>query len=274
MPEYEYSRIGAHGRLGNQLWQMASTIGRAIADGAEPVFDPNWEYRPYFNVPDEYFGRIKHKRSSSDFSNPVNGYTDYMQRYTEFARSADHIHEIFQPSELAIEGIKERWPEFYQTDKPRVSVHVRRGDYLKHSDLFPSPTGEYRRAALNTALMELGVEEGMPEQEAKELVDILVFSDDISWCRENFSEHFNFVEGVARPVEVRNRKGAPEDQYDLFLMADCDKHVIANSSYSWWGAFLSEDESPFYPSVWFGSQIPEYPVWRKMMPDSWRETEC
>ncbi len=263
MLEYTYGRLEHHGRLGNQLWQIASTIGRASKDAKLPIFKPDWEYRRYFKVPDEFFGGLS-AGNFADFSLPVDGYTDYMQRFGEFSDMEDCIRSMFQPSDLSVVELKNRWPYLYQSDKPRIALHVRRGDYTKHLDLFPPPTPKYYSEALNVAQSDLGVES-----------EVLVFSDDIPWCRENFSEDFTFVEGIARPVEVRNRKGQPEDQYDLFLMADCDKHIIANSSYSWWGAFLSEkDKSPFYPSIWFGKSIPEYPVWRKMIPSTWRQIEC
>jgi len=260
MPEqYTYGRLMYNGRLGNQNWQIASTIGRALRDGVQPLFNPDWEYRKYFSLPDEMFGMVD-SRVVVDFSTPTDGYTDYMQRFEEFSDCEDYIRELFQPSALAVNGVSERWPDLYRSDAPKVALHVRRGDYTQHMDLFPPPTEKYRTDALSAALEEGG--------------QVLVFSDDIPWCRENLSESFTFIEGVARPVEVRNRVGDPEDQFDLFLMADCTQHIVANSSYSWWGAFLSKNKAPFYPSVWFGEEIPEYPVWRKMIPNTWREIQC
>lgn len=265
---------GYNGRLGNQLWQMASTIGRALDDGAQPVFNPGWEYRPYFSVPDEFFGKIQNKKTSTDFSKPQRGYVDYMQRFDEFSAHEDFIREIFQPSDLSKQGISERWPDLYKNyDKKKISLHIRRGDYVQHADLFPAPTKKYRTDAIYDYLYSSGVDFDTLD-EAYEQIDILVFSDDIAWCKRNQPDRFTFIEGVSRPVEVRNRKGQPEDQYDLFLMADCDYHVIANSSYSWWGAFLSGNEIVAYPSVWFGEGIPEYDVWEKMIPSTWKKFEC
>jgi hypothetical protein len=71
--------------------------------------------------------------------------------------------------------------------------------------------------------------------------NIVVFSDDIAWCRENlrWAKPVAFVEGNT-------------DYEDLFLMANCEHHIIANSSFSWWGAFLSADRNPIYPVRWYG----------------------
>jgi hypothetical protein len=64
----------------------------------------------------------------------------------------------------------------------------------------------------------------------------LVFSDDISWCRANFPTGCYFVE--------HNR-----DFEDLFLMATCDEHITANSTFSWWGAWLANTRA-IYPREW------------------------
>jgi hypothetical protein len=70
----------------------------------------------------------------------------------------------------------------------------------------------------------------------------LVFSDDIDWCRANLTGDCLFME--------RNR-----DYEDLFLMAACDEHIMANSTFSWWGAWLGNGLSVM-PRDWgpaFGS---------------------
>lgn len=263
MNTHTYKKLMWHGRLGNQLWQIASTFGRARRAGGYAYFNPNWEYREFFSVPDALFG-VDFVNADFDYSAPDKGYVDYMQRFEEFAEFEDHVRTMMQPSEAGIQGVMSRWGELYDMDN-KIALHVRRGDYVKHAKLFPAPTMNYYFGALGRALSELPNESGR----------VLVFSDDIPWCRKQFSSEFEYIEGVTRPVEVHARKGKPEDQYDLFLMASCDKHIIANSSYSWWGAFTSmKDKSPFYPSVWFGPQIPEYPVWRKMIPEGWREQPC
>ena len=70
----------------------------------------------------------------------------------------------------------------------------------------------------------------------------IVFSDDDAWCREHFPDA-----AIAPPA---NR---PEEH--LILMTLCKSHVIANSSFSWWGAVLSDDPSPVYPRPWFGPNL-------------------
>lgn len=60
-----------------------------------------------------------------------------------------------------------------------------------------------------------------------------IFSDDIKWCKENFNlDNFTFI-NVEKPNEIQ----------ELYLMSLCKSHIIANSSFSWWGAYLSKEKN-------------------------------
>jgi hypothetical protein len=69
----------------------------------------------------------------------------------------------------------------------------------------------------------------------------VIFSDDINWCKENFTFliHTNFI----------NEK----DYVEMFIMSRCEHNIIANSSFSWWSAFLNTNPNKkvIYPSKWF-----------------------
>ena len=109
------------------------------------------------------------------------------------------------------------------------SIHVRRGDYLNYPNAHPTQNVAYYMKALKKIPNECVC---------------LVFSDDIKWCKENFPEiegKFVFIEGN-------------KDYEDLFLMSQCNHNIIANSSFSWWGAWLNKNENKIVvaPSKWFG----------------------
>ena len=73
----------------------------------------------------------------------------------------------------------------------------------------------------------------------------LVFSDDIAWCKDNFKGFdITFVEGE-------------EDFIDLYLMARCRNNIIANSSFSWWAAWLNPDphKKVIAPAMWFSGDL-------------------
>ena len=97
-----------------------------------------------------------------------------------------------------------------QTDM--VAIHVRRGDYVNHNFYINLSETTYYEDAMDL----------FPD------ADFLVFSDDIEFCKEKFKDYDN----------VSYSEGNTEIG-DMNLMASCVGHIIANSSFSWWGAFIS-----------------------------------
>jgi hypothetical protein len=107
------------------------------------------------------------------------------------------------------------------------SLHVRRGDYLKLLHKHPVQPREYYEKAL---------------EEINPSGNIFVFSDDIEWCKANLKfKNLIFMDGNSN-VE------------DLLLMSMCKDNIIANSSFSWWAAWLNqnEDKRIVCPQKWFG----------------------
>lgn len=120
-----------------------------------------------------------------------------------------------------------------------VSVHIRRGDYVSnpqaqafHGNLQHS----YYSAALKHIMETCGP------------ATLFLFSDDPQWVRENFDAcgHAAFVVDLAMPE-------APH--HDMHLMSLCKHHIIANSSFSWWGAWLGQTQGlTFAPRRWFADK--------------------
>ena len=94
---------------------------------------------------------------------------------------------------------------------PVVAVHVRRDDYI--NGLFVNVTRDYYDAAF---------------AHFNQMVSWLIFSDDLPWCRETFAD-----------LDRAFYSGAPSPIVDMAAMSLCDHHIIANSSFSFWGAFLN-----------------------------------
>lgn len=102
------------------------------------------------------------------------------------------------------------------SDRNSVCVHVRRGDYVENGCILP--TIDYYRNAI--ALIA----------ERVKGITLYIFSDDLPWCRENLRTEF--------PTEyIGHNQGAAVE--DLRLMTLCRHFVIANSTFSWWGAWLA-----------------------------------
>jgi hypothetical protein len=119
------------------------------------------------------------------------------------------------------------------SDSESVSVHIRRGDYVSNA-----VTAEFH-GILGIDYYKRAME--IIEDKVKKPV-YFFFSDDINWVKENI--HSNF-----ESVYVENNK----DYEDLIFMKRCSHNIIANSSFSWWGAWLNENSSKMVvaPQRWF-----------------------
>jgi hypothetical protein len=134
-----------------------------------------------------------------------------------------------------------------------VSIHIRRGDYLKtkvleyHGIL---PISYYKKAIKQ-------LKNKYPD------IHLFIFSDDIEWCKSEFS----FLDGISTIID-NNIKGNTWE--DMCLMTHCRHHIIANSSYSWWGAWLSTKSGiKMAPKYWFNPTIANYDI-NDFVPDSWQ----
>lgn len=265
-----YGRLGKCGRLGNQLWQIASTMGIAETLGQSGGFF-TWDYRPFFNVPDEffpddYFSRELTQAHETRLVNHIAPQArEYLQDYHLWEAIEGQVWNWFQPSDTALQIIRQN-REFMELPRPILSVHVRLGDNLKApNNCHPIRPMSYYQEALNRSA---------PWAES-----IVVFSDDIAWCRDAFKDlpiDLFFEGGQPRKKEHEWGYGTDpfSDWIDLVAMSLCDMHILSNSTYSWWGAFLSRprDPSPVYPTPFFGSDL-DYIDTSLMFPDTWQPIE-
>jgi hypothetical protein len=263
-----YPELSRAGRLGNQLWEIAATIGLAYDRGQQPRF-PLWDYVPFFCVPAAFFTPALSGTPATDLVPHLDPRARaYLQDLRLFELHQDDVRTFFEPSEAAVALLSNIWDTHGFGDLENIiSVHVRRGDNVTHPQGYhPLRSWEYYREALQ----EVGTG------------DVVVFSDDPAWCREHFTTETGrdvaiFHEGVPRPREYADRvayETAPVlDWIDLQLMAACDRHVLSNSTYAWWGAFLSDDPGPIYPSNWFGWRVRDWTDASLMFPDHWVQVD-
>jgi hypothetical protein len=121
-----------------------------------------------------------------------------------------------------------------------VSVHIRRGDYVAN----PTTNEIHGVCGLSyyyDCIAKLASKINNPH--------FFVFSDDQEWVQENLKISF--------PVTFITQNGAEKAYEDLRLMSLCKHHIIANSSFSWWGAWLApgKDKIVYAPSRWFNLDI-------------------
>lgn len=268
MKSYTYKALGTNGRLGNQLWQIAWQIGSATKDATlqdQVCVNPDWEYRKYFSIHGGFFSPPEHRI--------FDGGTLYYQELHHWSHATGLVYDNFQPSQFSVNYLESNYPDwFFDKSVNKTSIHVRAGDYLSYPTRFPVPSNKYYDSAIEMA------------GDSK----LVVFSDDIGYAKsklDKLNRDIYYVDGVSRPVEPHRRKGEPEDQWDMFLMTFCEKHIIANSTFSWWGAYLADrtdEHEVYYPSVWFGPDtdardsrgIDIRKSWVDGIPKKWRKVEC
>lgn len=225
-----FSKLGSFGRLGNQLFQISATVALANRNRDVAKFN-EWSYSSYFKNPinaglDESEIKNNYRERSFEY-HPIeykNGLDliGYFQSERYFKDSEELIRYYFDFKDELIDDEK------IEIAKKSCSIHIRRTDYLNFPEYHPFPGIDYYEKAIKL-MRDMGIS------------DFIIFSDDIEWCKKNFGSFFKYSEGLS-------------DIQDLALMSKCKNHIIANSSFSWWGAWLNnnKDKKVIAPSLWFG----------------------
>ena len=173
---------------------------------------------------------------------------DYFTTEKYFKNVEDIIRKDFTFKDEILEPCKEIIDEL---DNP-IFMHLRRGDYAVNPDAHPMCSLEYYR-------------EGLTHFDKD--VPVLVFSDDIGWCKEqSFFDDDRFMlsefdEKYSQTCDTLfGKQQALIPYYDLCLMTLCTGGIIANSTMSWWGAWLMDYQIQpiIYPTQWFGSYYDHY----------------
>ena len=247
------------GGLGNQMFQIAAASALALRNDDVAIFDLENHHLPLqgrkaFNYTENIFRSVNFDSSlpvAIIYKEPNHHYEElpyrenmmlfgYFQSEKYFADYSEEIKELFSPSEETKQYINDKYGELLSGEV--ASIHIRRGDYLKFKNIHPTCTKEYYTQAMSE----------LPED-----TKYMIFSDDPDWCLENFDmKHFKVVE---------NEK----DYIDMHLMSMCKNNIIANSSFSWWAAWLNKnnDKIVIAPKVWFGPDAPGSD--RDLLPNSW-----
>jgi hypothetical protein len=144
--------------------------------------------------------------------------------------------------QLYFEGAAER---ILQAGRASTFLTIRRTDYLKKQDFHGVLPASYYRRALSEIRRRTGIEPV-----------VFVFSDDPDWCKENLSPEFcEYQFEVTGTYDQTTAKHLGREDLDLYLMSLCQNGVMANSSFSWWGAWLGDSEHTdrvvIAPKQWF-----------------------
>ncbi len=252
-----FNEIGYMGRLGNQMFQYATLLGVAHKancipgipltnqsikpEGCLDKFTQQWI--PYkldlldgfdLKIKDSSIFKVNHHKEESfhHFDNSFFSIEDntnikgYFQTEKYFKHIESTIKDVFT---FKPEIIQQASSILDQIPRNKVSLHFRRGDYLGDQHLFPVLDLNYYQKAIN-------------EFTDKDY-NFVILSDDINWCKKSLGED-------KRILYIENT-----NQFiDMCIMTMCDHNIIANSTFSWWGAWLNSNPNKkvIAPDTWFG----------------------
>ena len=280
-----FDGLGNEGRLGNQMFQYASIRGIAANIGTDWVIPPedadrfdNYGLFDCFLLPhckeenkkESYFKTVTYREMhfNEDIFNWNEGDVNFSGNFQSeryFENIADELHEDF----AFHGGYHEPCQEYIDSLGGRDNViflHVRRGSpnltgrrgekwsYQQVQQYHPLCKKEYYLEALKE----------FPEDKK-----VIVVSDTIEWCKEQEwlkGDRFYFSDDSTYNVFD---DGAAVPYVDLCLMTLCGGGIIANSSLSWWGAWLQNDAGKIVaPDPWFGPAYAHYDM-KDMIPKRW-----
>ena len=282
-----YDRLGTNGRLGNQMFQYASLRGIAANNNLEfcipPEDTPNYANYGLFEC--FKLSNVKHTgligQAPTGFA-PTPGSLDdpgfefdeelfnncpdnvnidgYRQTEKYFKHIEESIREDYQFNDEIYAPCKEYMDQF---NGEIALLHIRRGDNIGRPDWYPIPVVEHYEYLLDKYF------ENKP---------ILICSDDLDWVKEQElfkDDRFHLSETrVYYPDTVLNGKGEMETSlvpyYDLCMMTLCNGGIIANSSLSWWGAWLQKNRTNpvIAQDPWFGEKL-SFNNLKDLIPEEW-----
>lgn len=254
-----FNHLGKHGRLGNQMFQYAALRGIAAHHNyefciPESDFQNSWQDHQLFRAFE--LTNLKHKKflSGNYYQEP---HFHYSQEYVEQCPDNINIYGYFQTEKYFKNIEKSIRKDFTFKNQiinscksdfnfeQIISLHVRRTDYIEKTHEHPLCSVDYYEKALG---------------QFDPTLPVIIFSDDVYWCKNQelfSSDRFIISENNSNVI-------------DMCLMSLCSHHIISNSSFSWWGAWLSGSSNVIAPSQWFGST--GYTVLndiKDIIPDRW-----
>ncbi|NBQ69231.1 MAG: alpha-1,2-fucosyltransferase [Nitrosomonadaceae bacterium] len=259
------------GGLGNQLFIVCATLAHAQRHGKQPWFLAQSSYGKRPSYWGSIFANIA-DLAQADGPPPKVVFREPHHTFCEIPSDADCLEGYFQSElyfkEFAVDIFRrlglaplraQLAPLLDQSgaaDRPRISLHLRIGDYAALQECHPLLPYAYYHRALEYISARAGARvycfyERADREAANLILDPL---------RQAFP--------ACQLIDVADM--APlADWEEMLLMSCCDHHIVANSTFSWWGAYLNDSavKKVCYPSVWFGPALP-LDV-RDCAPDSW-----
>ena len=247
-----FNHLGKLGQLGNQMFQYAATKGVASKLDV-PFMIPN--HREVFDdgIGNRYtillFNAFKLTSASllgtlrTENYVQENGFTfnkdlfkiDKTENcslygFFQTEKYFKHIEKQIRKDFTFKDEIKDECDDLIKQFTNPIALHIRRGDFVWNNKNHPPLGLDYYESALKLFDSDR---------------EVIIFSDDTEWCKEQelfANDRFAVAEGG-------------DQFYDLCLMSMCDDFIIANSTFSWWGAWLGNRGKVVAPKQWFGEAL-------------------
>jgi len=254
------------GGLGNQLFQYAAAVAVALKyqsvmliskekNNTHNIFKHNYALLFEFGIETEYTSSDILKIPGAILFSPY-GFQPWnpreltlpvvLQGYFQYYPAIEHILPVLCKSLSAkLEDRRTRVKEKYSISDKDIFIHVRRGDYVEKSHIHYLQEQEYYENAYRLLVEKLGYQ---PTQ-------VLIISDDIEWCKaQEWLSSLHFAVFIDEPDELNA----------LALMSLIKAGaIIANSTFSWWGAIFNPSSCVVYPKKWIhpmlGKEIELFP---------------
>jgi len=246
----DYITCQLRGRTGNMMFQLAHGYIKALKynrqfivpnENGVNIFKNNlFRKFDFFNV--NLNNDIIHGPFEYEILEPNDGrptvFEGYYQSEKYYEGYDEVIKDLYSPTFEFIDRAIKDYP--FLLNSTVSAINVRRGDYLTQPRHHPVITNDY----INESYKHL------PPHDV-----LLVVSDDIEWCKEN----------IKLPNVVFNDNNKYFNHESLWLLSLCDHFIISNSTFSWWGAWLSRTDNKVVisPDTWFGPDITVNPkdIW-------------
>lgn len=234
-----FSRLGPYGHLGNQLFQFSTVYSYAKRKNKNIVFTKDKKNTRFFECFDPNCDI-----SFVDSLSISSSYTEKRFSYNHelWNSNVDDLVGYFQSEKYFVDYIQDLKNifTFKQSVSPipdHVFIHVRRGDYLIHPKVHPLCPEEYYSKAIDVIKTKYGSQ-----------TKFMVFSDDIHGASEYKCFKQNNIYFSSDTPFIA-----------LHKMKTCLSGIIANSSFSWWGAWFIENKhkTTIAPREWFGAGGPQ-----------------
>lgn len=181
--------------------------------------DINWKELNIYNEPDFGYSKIQFKNNIC-----LHGWFQTEKYFNQFEKEIRNLFSIDSETESIINN---NYNNIFNNSFEKISINIRRGDYMNSLNNFNVCSKEYIDKCINYF---------------GDNKIFVITSDDINWCKQNFPQDNVFIIDQDKSI------------IDLWIQAKCDHNIMSCSTFSWWGSWLNsnQDKKVIIPQPWFG----------------------